>query len=355
MHLLSISQINGLLAAGLASVLPISLELSLSFASDLCWRHSYGRGAGTIPAGCSGGMNNQNGLCYRNCAAGYHGEGPVCWQNCPSGFTDIGVSCAKPKPYGRGAGYPWKFGDPLDDSRMFARCQAAHGRGNCEKSGAVVYPKCKPGFHPVGCCTCSPNCVNGMRDDGAFCAKKSYGRGAGIIPTGCGQKVNDAGLCYPRCTSGYAGVGPVCWGQCPATHPVNCGAGCATSSDACAGNVTDQVTSVLDTTLTIVEVATTGGAMTAARKAAQTGAKVAIKTAIKKASANLRNLTKSQIKQQLQKMAREQGKELAQSQAELWATALATGEDFDPADLDPTGIAAIVKAYNKPVCQAPRG
>ncbi len=39
--------------------------------------------------------------------------------------------------------YPWQFGDPLNDSGMFRRCEADHGRGNCEKWGAVVYPKCK--------------------------------------------------------------------------------------------------------------------------------------------------------------------------------------------------------------------
>jgi len=54
-----------------------------------------------------------------------------------------------------------------------------------------------------------------MRDDGAFCAKKSYGRGVGAVLNCCGNKEKDAGLCYPRCKSGYKGVGPVCWKKDP--------------------------------------------------------------------------------------------------------------------------------------------
>jgi hypothetical protein len=44
----------------------------------------------------------------------------------------------------------------------------------------MYYPKCKPNFHNVGCCICSPNCPSGMRDSGILCHKSNiYGRGAG--------------------------------------------------------------------------------------------------------------------------------------------------------------------------------
>ena len=46
---------------------------------------------------------------------------------------------------------------------MFKGCEADYGAGNCEESGLVVYPKCKPGFHAVGCCICSPDCPAGMK------------------------------------------------------------------------------------------------------------------------------------------------------------------------------------------------
>jgi hypothetical protein len=56
-----------------------------------------------------------------------------------------------------------------------------------------------------------------MADIGVSCAKQSYGRGGGGVPTSCqGGKQYDAGLCYTPCRSGFHGVGPVCWGECPA-------------------------------------------------------------------------------------------------------------------------------------------
>jgi len=105
---------------------------------------SYGRGAGE-PLRCADNEDMDGGLCYAKCQAGYKGVGPVCCQEaCPTGFRDDGTFCAKPASYGRGAGYPWQFGDALNDSGMFNRCTAANGANNCEKSGEIVYPKCIP-------------------------------------------------------------------------------------------------------------------------------------------------------------------------------------------------------------------
>jgi hypothetical protein len=129
-----------------------------------------------------GAKEHDAGLCYPKCASGMKGVGPVCWQQCPSGYSDHGVGCTKPAAYGRGAGYPWKFGDALNDNGMIARCEAAQGRGRCEKNGLIYYPKCKAGFHNVGCCVCSPDCPSGMGDSGATCLKKSAGRGVGTAP-----------------------------------------------------------------------------------------------------------------------------------------------------------------------------
>jgi hypothetical protein len=174
------------------------------------------RGAGVPPKDCGDGRDYDAGLCYQKCRDGYKGVGPVCWQSCAPGFRDDGAFCAKPKPYGRGTGYPWKAGDKpfsLDDARK--RCNKAHPQG-CEKHGAIIYPKCKEGFHATGCCICSPNCPLGQTDIGVSCAKKSYGRGVGKPPTKCsGNQEYDAGLCYAPCKTGHKGVGPVCWGKCP--------------------------------------------------------------------------------------------------------------------------------------------
>lgn len=43
----------------------------------------------------------------------------------------------------------------------------------------------------------------------------------------------DGGLCYPKCSSGYERVGPVCWQKCPASQPVECGMLCGATSAAC--------------------------------------------------------------------------------------------------------------------------
>ncbi|HEY0706051.1 MAG TPA: hypothetical protein VGG33_04605, partial [Polyangia bacterium] len=50
---------------------------------------------------------------------------------------------------------------------------------------------------------------------GPVCWKNTSGRGAGRVPSNCGSKENDAGLCYPQCREGFNGVGPVCWQRCP--------------------------------------------------------------------------------------------------------------------------------------------
>jgi hypothetical protein len=67
--------------------------------------------------------------------------------------------------FGRGSGYGWKFGDKMNDSGMIKRCEKDHGSGNCEKWGAVMYPKCAKlagdkqienpnNYAASGCCTC---------------------------------------------------------------------------------------------------------------------------------------------------------------------------------------------------------
>ena len=92
---------------------------------------------------------------YPKCRPGFTGVGFVCWEDCPSGFRDDGAFCAKPAAYGRGAGYGYV---PIFEGRADAqrRCEADHGAGNCERSLEMFYPKCRPGFAPVGCCICSP-------------------------------------------------------------------------------------------------------------------------------------------------------------------------------------------------------
>ncbi|KAG2449143.1 hypothetical protein HYH02_005890 [Chlamydomonas schloesseri] len=173
-----------------------------------------GRGVGTPVNTCPPGTvrDPTGALCYPACRPGFTMVGPVCWQtSCPANFRSTAVDCQKPAAYGRGAGFAWQFGDRLDLSGALARCRAANPGVDCEQDGALMYPKCKSGFVPFGCCTCTPACPSGMRDTGATCLKQNYGNGAGF-PLGCGPGLQlSGGLCYPACKPGFVGVGPVCW------------------------------------------------------------------------------------------------------------------------------------------------
>ena len=205
---------------------------------------SYGRGAGHLSlencekSGDHGAKNNgceQYGIWYPKCDKGFHNFGCcICSPDCPSGWTDIGISCAKPTPYGRGAGH-WSKSNCEKSGDHNAK------KNGCEQyggSGGLWYPKCDPNFHNVGCCICSPNCPTGFTDQGEFCLKpSSYGRGAGHDSNQSCQKSGDHGakgngceqygLWYPKCDTGYYNFGCcVCSQQCP-TGWTDIGISCA--------------------------------------------------------------------------------------------------------------------------------
>lgn len=220
--------------------------------TEFCWKDSYGRGVGTIPTTC-GALDKIGLLCYPKCPAGYSRFGFDCHQNCPDGWADQGLFCRLAE-YGRGAGYAWKFGDALNDKGMKGRCEAANGKGNCEKNGLIYYPKCKPGYFNVGCCICRPTAPN--------CGALGFNNG---IDLSCAKKIiigapksmscsanleYDAGLCYPNCKTGFYGVGPVCWADAPANW-VGCGMGAAKTTMVCSTIVFGQVTSVGNMALNI--------------------------------------------------------------------------------------------------------
>lgn len=161
---------------------------------------SYGRGTGSPPTGCAAGQELDAGLCYAKCTAGYRGAGPVCWQVCPVGYSDDGATCR------------------LDAQVISADNSACPWYDKCGVTLAKGCSRCPAGFRNDGC-TC-------RRDPHVF-AKSSYGRGTGVVPSTCtGILQYDAGLCYPLCSAGYTGVGPVCWGQCPSGGYEDHGATC---------------------------------------------------------------------------------------------------------------------------------
>jgi len=211
--------------------------------NPFCWKQSYGRGVGVPLSTCPSNKDKIGALCYSKCPSKMSRFGFDCHSNCPSGSSGQGLFC-RWNEYGRGTGYPWTFSDGFSDSGMYSRCERAHGGGKCEKWGAVVYPKCRSGYSPFGCCICRPkvpNCSSYSLNDGIdlSCAKKV------IIgdpkPMNCKiWQDEDAGLCYEPCDSELYGVGPVCWQSCD-NSMVDCGAGCAKSSGECALIVANQV------------------------------------------------------------------------------------------------------------------
>lgn len=83
-----------------------------------------------------------------------------------------------------------------------------------------------------------------MKDTGADCLKKSYGRGAGT-PMHCKKdQVEDAGLCYKPCAANFHGVGPVCWQECAGDFTDDCAAMCVKNTGACVANILEISTDV---------------------------------------------------------------------------------------------------------------
>jgi hypothetical protein len=205
-----------------------------------------------------------------------------------------------------------------------------------------------------------------MTDIGISCQKQSKGRGVGK-PMKCKKgQAYDAGLCYKPCKENYHGVGPVCWQDCPGTHPVNCGAGCATHASQCADKTIRQVLAPLEVALNVAMAVTTGGSGNAAVNAAKASAKTAAKAASKAvAKETIRKSTKTIAREMLPDIRRKLTKklheysdtiadEVCENAAETLAEAALANESPDTKDLlmtlDPTGIANVADVFTNPKC-----
>jgi hypothetical protein len=146
---------------------------------------------------------------------------------------------------------------------------------NEEPYGALCYPKCRDGYHAVGCCLCGGGCSAEKKGQQKLCRRSTYGRGVGASRLGCDDnKEKDAGLCYKQCDNGFKGVGPVCWQECPSNLSHKCGAMCAASKKDCAEAISsiilaaaeigielsegDVVQAAGETVKTLIEVTTAG-------------------------------------------------------------------------------------------------
>jgi hypothetical protein len=97
--------------------------------------------------------------------------------------------------YGRGAGYGVRWTLEWSMDGAWSRCRADNPDRGCEQWGAVVCPKCAPGFRNVACCTCSPDCPVGFNDMGVSCTKPTYGQGVGKFPQCGGDEVRGPNAC----------------------------------------------------------------------------------------------------------------------------------------------------------------
>jgi len=151
------------------------------------------------------GCEQWGAIIYPKCKAGlFNVACCICEEPCPEGFRDDGLFCAKPWDYGRGVGYPWKFGDEISLESAKQRCEEENSEG-CEKWGLIMYPKCKPGYHNVGCCMCSRDCPAGWTDIGVSCLKPStYGRGVGYpwYPGDCEETKEEVKMFLKLAVSG---------------------------------------------------------------------------------------------------------------------------------------------------------
>jgi hypothetical protein len=187
--------------------------------------------------------------------------------------------------------------------------------------------------------------------------KNSYGRGAGTIPTGCDSgKENDAGLCYNKCTAGYNGVGPVCWGNPPANW-VQCGMGAAKNSTTCASIVFGQVSSVGQLALTVA----TLGSSSAVESGANAGANASKLAQLKAKFEELKKAYEaakksSQALQAAEDSAKAGGKLMTLVSATDTASNVITEEDIARASaqiaslVDSSGVSATIGAYTYPKC-----
>lgn len=147
---------------------------------DYCLDYNYNDG-NLYMSPCNGGANQRF-----NFPGGF-------FQALSTNSGDVPDFCWK-DAYGRGVG---TIPDGCPDGR--------------EKIGLLCYSSCPAGMYRWGF-DCHASCPDGFRDEGLFCRRDAYGRGAGYPAWDWGrcESDNGAGNCewwgaviYPKCAEGY--------------------------------------------------------------------------------------------------------------------------------------------------------
>ncbi|ETV63940.1 hypothetical protein H257_19126 [Aphanomyces astaci] len=314
-------------------------DRQLQTGSYFCWKSTHTRGVGGVPLTCPAGEERLGLLCYNKCPVGTTRVGLDCHSICPAGFADQGLFC-RYSEYGRGVGYPWKFGDWLDNS----------GMTSAKTGGGLCTPSVIPGYTSFGCCLCRPDIPDcealglGGRVD-LSCAKKIT-IGTPKLPTCAANEEYDAGLCYPKCKPNYTGVGPVCWGRPPPSW-VQCGMGAAKTSVHCGIVIKDQLVSVGILAFNIV----TGFAGSAVKGAADASRVAQLSKAWLNAISS-----RPWLKKALDLYAKTNGFSVGTLTIYHSQDANFTTEDYVRTAavivslFEPTGVASVAAAYTYPTC-----
>ena len=230
---------------------------------------------------------------------------------------------------------------------MRGRCEKKHGKVNCQKQGLIFYANCKSGCNNIGliCRPKQPNCkklgLGGQLD--LSCAKKVR---IGNPKTGIwnSRQVEDAGLFYKNCKSGYDGDGPVCWADKPKGW-VNCGMAAAKDSKTCASVTFGQVAAVGVMALFIGSFGTSSAGKLAKLKKNFATMKKAFDK-IKDPPKMKKAIERAQNGNRVRK-GFNAGKTLALATTE---EDMVRAEAQIAAIADPTGVSSMVAAYTYPKC-----
>lgn len=188
----------------------------------------------------------------------------------------------------------------------------------------------------------------------------------------------DGALCYPKCRSGFYGVGPVCWSHAPSGW-VDCAMGAAKDTKVCAETIVGQIAAVGEMALSIAGMVGsmgTSAAATAGAKVAANAGKISkikalmdkIKTAIKSNEKIKKLVDKAkEIKNKVEKVTDKIDKikeKYEQANDIIETSEKVVTEDYSnytPADYarlaasvaalaDPTGIAGVIENFSHPIC-----
>ncbi len=288
-------------------------------AEAVCWKDTYGRGVGEVPPHCAHGQQRIGALCYDRCRSGWQSRGFACEEPCRAGYNDDGLTCHRPLRI---------VGADTSQCPWWDACGLTFARG-CSR--------CPAGYINDGCTCRRPPHIYGQ---------PRYERAPHIANRCDAGDEMDAGLCYPRCRSGFYGVGPVCWSECPDHAGVDCGALCGSSGGVCAEVIANMVLAPVELVANVAGLVGTGGASAAARAAGRAAAEgLATEVA--------RQAARDQVEQMIRETAAAEGRRLSDAEvAELAAAVVGASADgaFDWSALDPIGILAVIDAFDQPLC-----